>query len=65
MNTKHKDAIERAKEYGLDLTLLYENLKRTPTERIENFVRWLELVDELKRAKQRKEKNNVRYQKDT
>ncbi len=45
----------RAKEYGLDLTLLYENLKRTPTERIENFVRWLEFVDELRRSKQRKE----------
>lgn len=55
MTIKLNDAIERAKEYGLDLTLLYENLNRTPTERIENFVRWLEFVDELRRAKQRKE----------
>jgi len=50
---KTKDAIERAKEYGIDITLLYENLSRTPTERIENFLRWLEFVDELKRAKKR------------
>lgn len=50
-----KDAIKMAKEYGLDLTLLYENLKRTPTERIENFVRWLEFVDELRKAKKKKD----------
>ena len=47
-----KDAIERAKDYGLDLSLLYENLSRSPTERMENFARWLEFVDELKKVKQ-------------
>jgi hypothetical protein len=52
---KTKDAIERAKEYGIDLTLLYENLSRTPTERIENFLGWLEFADELRRAKKRKD----------
>jgi hypothetical protein len=26
-----------AKEYGIDLTLLYENLKLTPTERARSF----------------------------
>lgn len=54
---KKKDAIERAKEYGLDLTLLYENLSRSPTERIENFVRWLKFVDELRKAKPKEEEN--------
>jgi hypothetical protein len=52
---KTKDAIERAKEYGIDITLLYENLSRTPTERIENFLGWLEFADELRRAKKRKD----------
>ncbi len=52
---KTKDAIERAKEYGIDITLLYENLSRTPTERIENFLGWLEFANELKRAKKRKD----------
>ncbi len=60
-----KDAIERAKEDGIDITLLYENLFRTPTERIENFLRWLEFAKELRKAKQKKEKieerENVRY----
>ena len=34
-----------AKEWGVDLTLLYANLQRTPTERAQAFastVRWLE-----------------------
>lgn len=31
-------AVERAEAYGLDLTLLTENLRRTPTERL----RWAE-----------------------
>jgi hypothetical protein len=50
-----KDAIERAKEDGIDLTLLYENLSHTLTERIENFLRWLEFAEELRKAKQKKE----------
>ncbi len=65
INKKTKDAIERAKEDGIDITLLYENLSRTPTERIENFLRWLEFAKELRKAKQKKEKieerENVRY----
>lgn len=65
INKKTKDAIERAKEDGVDITLLYENLSRTPTERIENFLRWLEFAKELRKAKQKKEKieelENVRY----
>jgi hypothetical protein len=60
-----KDAVERAKEDGIDITILYENLSRTPTERIENFLRWLEFAEELRRAKQRKERineqENVKY----
>ncbi len=55
-----KDAIERAKEYGIDLTLLYGNLSRTPTERIENFLRWLEFVEELRKAKHKKNAEYVK-----
>jgi hypothetical protein len=43
------DAIQRAIEYGVDITLLEENLKRTPTERLENF-RWLAFAAEIRRA---------------
>ncbi len=56
-----KDAIERATEYGIDITLLYENLSRTPTERIENFLRWLEFVDELKRIGAQMDIDDPRY----
>lgn len=44
------DAIQRALEYGVDITLLTENLKRTPAERIENFQRWLAFAEEIRRA---------------
>ncbi len=46
-----------AKEYGVDLTLLVENLERTPTERAENlcaaarFFRELKLAGERARSK--------------
>lgn len=56
MKYKTKDAIERAKEEGVDVTLLYKNLSRTPTERIENLLRWLEFVEEIKKARQKKDK---------
>ncbi|MDI6792734.1 MAG: hypothetical protein QME81_07705 [bacterium] len=49
------DAVKRAKEEGIDLTLLHENLLRTPTERIENFLQWLGFVEELRKVKQIKD----------
>ena len=51
---KTKDAIERAKEYGIDLTLLYENLSLSPTQRIEKFLNALEFAEELRKAGRRK-----------
>lgn len=47
---KAMDPVERAKEEGIDLTLLYENLRRTPTERIEKWENIYEFVEELRRA---------------
>jgi hypothetical protein len=37
-------AVERAIEFGIDITLLLENLKLTPTERIRRHQRALESV---------------------
>ncbi|MEW6202170.1 MAG: hypothetical protein AB1546_09355 [bacterium] len=48
MTTK-QDVLEKAKEYGIDLTLLYENLSLTPTERIEKLKNTLEFVEELRK----------------
>jgi len=44
------DPLERAVWYGVDLTLLQENLRRTPTERLENHRRALEAVEALRKA---------------
>lgn len=37
-------AVQRAVEFGIDLTLLIENLKHTPTERVRRSQRSLESV---------------------
>jgi hypothetical protein len=44
-------AIERAKEFGVDLTLTLENLRMTPQERVEHMAGALRLVEEIERAK--------------
>ena len=42
--------LQRAVRYGIDLTLLKENLRRTPTERLENHRRALEAVEAIRKA---------------
>ncbi len=54
MKKKHKDAIQEAIKYGIDVTLLYRNISLTPTERIECNQRMLEAAEELKKAGERK-----------
>lgn len=44
------DPIERAIWYGIDLTQLRENLRLTPTERLEKHQRALEAVEALRKA---------------
>lgn len=44
-------AIAAAIEYGIDISLLQENLKRTPTERLERLVQRIKFSEELKRAR--------------
>jgi hypothetical protein len=43
-------ALKKAQEQGIDLTLLYERLSWTPTERIERHLQGLEFANELRKA---------------
>jgi len=47
---KKTDPIKDAIDFGIDVTLLYERLKLTPTERIEKHEQMLEFIEELRRA---------------
>ena len=45
--------LKKAQEEGIDLTLLYERLSWTPTERIEKHFQMLEFANELRKAGQK------------
>jgi hypothetical protein len=45
-----KDPVIEAYKKDVDVTLLDENLKRTPTERLERMISMLRLTEELRRA---------------
>ena len=47
---KRKGAIERAIEFGIDISLLEQNLKLTPTERIERLESYVIFLEEVRRA---------------
>lgn len=51
---KIKNPIQEAIEYGIDVTLLYESLSLTPTERLENNLNLLKAAEELRKAGERK-----------
>lgn len=53
-NYKPKDPIQEAIDFGIDVTLLYERVKLSPTERIERHQQMLEFAEELKRARKKK-----------
>ncbi len=53
-NTKNDEQLKERIEFGIDITLLEENLRLTPTERLEQLVRMVEFSEELKLAKARK-----------
>lgn len=44
------DPLERAVWYGIDLTLLQENLRRTPTERLERHRQALLAAEAMRKA---------------
>ena len=45
-----EEMMKRAREYGVDLSMLRERLRWTPTQRLEHHQSALELVTELRRA---------------
>lgn len=49
MSEEKMSAIERAKQYGIDVTLLESNLRKTFTERLEGLVAMMELYEEGQR----------------
>ena len=52
-NEQLTPALKKAQEEGIDLTLLYERLSWTPTERIEKHFQMLEFANELRKAGQK------------
>jgi hypothetical protein len=59
MNEKNdKSAIERAREFGIDISLLEENLKRTPTERLLSLQETMKFFEEVRSARERELKRS-------
>jgi ribosome modulation factor len=56
---RSKDAIERAFEFGVDITLLEQNPKLTPTQRLEKFQSWLAFAEEVRRAGEKKRREDA------
>lgn len=46
------DAMEAARDYGIDVAMLIDNLKRTPAERIRRHQIALETAEKLRKAQQ-------------
>ena len=60
LNPKPGSKIAAAKEFGIDLTLLVENLRLTPDQRVRNLQSAMYGVEELlKASKQRKNQNDT------
>jgi hypothetical protein len=53
-------ALKKAQEEGIDLTLLYERLSWTPTERLRRNYEAAEAFEELRKAGQRHRAGNQR-----
>ena len=51
-------ALKKAQEEGIDLTLLYERLSWTPTERLKRNYEAAETFEELRKAGQRHRAGN-------
>jgi hypothetical protein len=50
-HSAHTDEIQAAADYGIDISMLIENLKRTPEERIRRHQIALNTVKLLRKAK--------------
>jgi hypothetical protein len=53
-------ALKKAQDEGIDLTLLYERLSWTPTERLRRNYETTEAFEELRKAGQRHRAGNQR-----
>jgi hypothetical protein len=49
--SRQTDPIQAAIDYGIDISMLIDNLKRTPTERIRRHQAALETIEKLRKAK--------------
>ena len=69
MTDEQQAAIDRALAYGIDISLLRESLKLTPTERVrraEAFAQFLQQVHEAGRmARAKKRRNGPQFIRDT
>ncbi len=43
-------AIEAARDYGIDLTLIIERLRLTPDERIRDLQRFMQFMEKMRQA---------------
>jgi hypothetical protein len=48
---RQKDAIQAANDYGIDVSMLADNLKRTPAERIRRHQIALNTAEKLRKAR--------------
>jgi hypothetical protein len=54
-----KDPVIEAYKRDVDVTLLIENLKRTPQERLDRMISMLRLTEEMQRAMNRRSQVDV------
>jgi hypothetical protein len=54
LSSDRPSALQKAMEEGIDISLLYERLSWSPTERIERHQRALEFAEKLREAGERK-----------
>ena len=51
MTVKELSAIERAKEYGIDITLLESSLRMTIDQRLQRLQEWAMFTEEVNKAR--------------
>ncbi len=65
LNPKPGSKIAAAKEFGIDLMLLVENLRLTPDQRVRNLQQAMFGVEELLKSSKRKKAKNDTTRTDT
>ena len=65
LNPKPGSKAAAAKEFGIDLTLLVENLRLTPDQRVRNLQQAMYGIEELLKSSKRKKAKNDTTRTDT